>query len=164
MRNFTAFAESEMNQLSLGFRNQSFNRIAKLSSGLAIKSVNLVICHDYFLPRSGHSDELREIDRYNYQEYYTEGNNIFLRSNYNSLLLVFVEFKNKSVVQMISPPRAGRQKKNCTISGTEVNLVVGEARDSHPQLSASPLRTSGIMMQHWRQKERKDGLLFPTRA
>ena len=54
--------------------------------------------------------------------------------------------EQKSVVQMISPPRAGRQKKNCTISGTEVNLVVGEARDSHPQLSASPLRTSGIMM------------------
>ena len=59
--------------------------------------------------------------------------------------------EQKSVVQMISPPlppppRAGRQKKNSTISGTEVNLVVGEARDSHPQLSASPLRTSGIMM------------------
>ena len=148
-----------MNQLSLGFRNQSFNRIAKLSSGLAIKSVNLVICHDYFLPQSGHSDELREIDWYDFQEQYTERNNIcasnksLLRSNYNSLLLVSASSRTKvCCANDISPPspppsQARRQKKNSTISGT-----------------ASPLRTSGIMMQNWRQKERKDGLLFQTRA
>ena len=100
-----------MNQLSLGFRNQSFNRIAKLSSGLAIKSVNLVICHDYFLPRSGHSDELREIDWYNFQEQSTERNNIcasnksLLRSNYNSLLLVSASSRTKvCCANDISPP------------------------------------------------------------